>query len=197
MALVVAGSCAPRTKMLNSWTEPSFQHGTVKKVLVLGIAQNPSVRRQFEDDFVTSLKSLGYEAVASYFWLPEVSKDLDRDLLAAKVRENSVTHVIVTRLVDQKTVTSYTPPSYASVGVSPYYPGYYGSYYSYWSVGYTTMVSPGYVTEELVVSLETNLYEAATEKLIWTGLTETWISGSPSANVEAVIKKVVYELRSK
>lgn len=197
LALVAAGACAPSTKMLTSWTAPNYQQGTIKKVFVLGVAQDFSIRRTYEDNFAATLQGRGFQAIPGWQWIPDMPKELDKEALLAKFKENGVTHVLVTRLVDQKTVQSYTPPSYATVAVAPYYPGWYGSYYSYWSVGYTTAMSPGYVSESTVVSLETNLYDAGKEELIWTGVTETWVSGSPSQNIDAVIKKVVYELRAK
>lgn len=197
VSLAAAGGCAPTTRMLTSWSAPDFRQGSVEKVLVLAVARDVSIRRSYEDTFVRTLEKHGYAAVPSYLWIPEMPKELDKALIAQKVKENGVTHVLATRLVDQKTVRTYTPPSYATVGVAPYYPGWYGSYYSYWSVGYSTVMTPGSVTEEQVVSLETNLYDASEEKLIWTGITETWISSTPSQNVDAVIDKVVYELRAK
>lgn len=197
LGMLAASSCAPTTKMLTSWTSPNLQQGSVKKILVLGVAKDLSIRRYYEDSFVSTLQGLKYGAVPSYLWIPDMPKELDKEMLAKKIAEAGVTHVLVTRLVDQKTVQTYTPPTYATVGASPYYPGWYGSYYSYWSVGYTTTMSPGYVTESQVVSLETGLYRASDEELIWTGITETWVADNRSKNVDAVIKKVVYELRAK
>jgi hypothetical protein len=197
MGLLATASCGPTTKMLTSWTSPNLEQGTVKKILVLGVARDLSLRRTYEDSFVRTLQGLKYGAVPSYLWVPDMPDELNKEMLGKKIREAGVSHVIVTRLVDEKTVKTYTPPSYATVGVSPYYPGWYGSYYSYWSVGYTTMVSPGYVSESQVVSLETGLYDAEDEELIWTGITETWVSDNRTKNVDAVIKKVVYELRAK
>lgn len=197
IGLLGAASCGPSTKMLTSWTAPDFQKSTIKKILVLGVAKDLSLRRHYEDSFVQTLQGLKYGAVPSYLWIPDMPKELDKEMLGKKIAEAGVTHVLVTRLVDQKTVQTYTPPSYATVGVSPYYPGWYGSYYSYWSVGYTTMVSPGYVSENTVFSLETGLYDASDEKLLWTGITETWLADNPTKNIDAVIKKVVYELQAK
>ena len=87
------------------------------------------------------------------------------------------------------------PPTVVTTGFGA--PGYYGSWHSYWSVGYTTVASPGYVTREEVFSLETNLWDVATGERVWTGLSQTWVGDAPESNLKAVISKVTYELRSK
>jgi hypothetical protein len=198
LVLALATGCGPSTKMLATWSAPDVERERVSKVLVLGVARDPTIRRSYEDEFVRTLERHDYEAVASYEWIAEVIPELDKQVLRERIEQNGVTHVLTTRLVDQKTVETYTPPTYATVGYAPYYPGWYGSYYSYWSVGYTTMTSPGYVTASQVVSLETNLYRASDEKLLWTGLTETWVSDYPlQENISSVIQKVVFSLRQK
>jgi hypothetical protein len=195
LAVLSSVRCTPTTKLVNSWTAPDVNKASVKKVLVLGIARDLPIRRAYEDEFVKTLQGLKYEAVASYNWIPDMPKELDKDMLRQKMKENGVTHVIATRVVDEKTVTSYIPPSYSTAG--PYYPGWYGSYYSYWSVGYSGVYSPGYTTVSQVVSLETNLYDVSTEKLLWTGITDTWVGDDRFENVDPVIRKVVYDLRTK
>jgi hypothetical protein len=194
--VLLGASCAPTTKMVTSWSAPDYQPGSVKKILVAGVARDASIRRVYEDRFVKKLKGLGYEAVASYLWVPDLSA-VDKEAIKARVVQEGVTHVLATRLVDQKTVETYVPPTTVATPVAPYYPTWYGSYYSYWSTGWSYSTSPGYVTQETVVSLETNLYNAGDEALIWTGLTETWIWESPSDNIEPVIQKTMTELRSK
>jgi hypothetical protein len=94
-----------------------------------------------------------------------------------------------------------TSPTYAGVGYAPYGPRYYGGWGSYYSVGYSTMVSPGYVYTNDVVTLETNFYDAAKEQdaLLWTGQTETTLSPSDAAGskIASVIQAVVYNMRAK
>jgi hypothetical protein len=189
-------SCGPSTKMLNAWTAPEFQSGSIRKVMVLGVARNEGIRRSYEDKFVGKLKDLGYDATVSYLWAPDVSKP-DSAAVHAKAVEAGVTHIITTRLIDKKMVETYIPPTYVSTGYGyPGYPGYYGSWGSYWSMGYTYAVDPGYVSQDLVISLETNLYGVDKANLLWSGITETWVASDPASNVDAVIEVTVAELRA-
>ena len=185
------------TTMVTSWKAPGASKATVKKVLVLGVSNTDSLRRTYEDDFSAAINKLGYLAVASYNWAPDASK-IDEGALAARIKAEGVTNVLVTRLVGKKEVTTITAPTYAGVG---YGPGYYGGWGSYYSVGYSTVVSPGYVYTNDVVTLETNFYDAAKEQdaLLWTGQTETTLSQSDAAGskIASVIQAVVYNMRAK
>ena len=96
---------------------------------------------------------------------------------------------LVTRLIDEKTETAYYSGSSYAVPNS-----YYGGYYPYYSSSYMVMSSPGYTVENTTVSLETNLYEVSGGKLIWSGLTDTLLSGDLLGDIGDVIKVLVDEM---
>jgi len=195
LATLAVAACAPKTTLLSSWLAPGFQPGSVSKVLVLGVAADSSIRRQYEDMFCAELVKLGVAGIPGYKWVPDPGK-LDKDALAQRAKAEGVTHVIVTRVVDRQKVETYHPPSTATVGVG-YGPGWYGSYGSFYATGYSYVTSPGYVTTNDVVSLETNVYGTAKEDLIWSGMSETWVDGSGQKNLDPVIHSFVWELRGK
>jgi hypothetical protein len=189
-------ACSPSTTMLNSWSTPNYQAGSIKKIAVLGVAKNAGVRRTYEDRFVEVLKHMKYDAEQSYHFLPDISPG-DTLALHTALEQHGFTHVLCTRLIDQKTVETYIPPTVTSYGYSPMYPGYYGSYGSYYSTGYGYSVDPGYVTHDLVVSLETNLYDVRNPGLIWSGVSQTWVNDSPKANIDSVIEVTIRDLKEK
>ncbi len=169
-------------------------------MLVLGVSNTDSLRRSYEDDFVAAINKLGYLAVASCAWAPDASQ-IDQSALASRIKAEGVTNVLVTRLVGKREVTTVTAPTYAGVGYAPYGPRYYGGWGSYYSVGYSTMVSPGYTITNDIVTLETNFYDGSkeTDALLWSGQTETTLSPSDAAGskISSVIEAVVYEMRAK
>jgi len=201
--VVVLAACAPKTQLVQSWTGPNPDKASVKKVLVLGIAADLTLRRIYEDAFVETLKGLGYPGVSGFAWIPD-AKNIDKDAVLARVKAEGVTHILVTRLVGRKQVETYHPPTTTvAVGYAGYPgfagPGYYGGWSTYYSTGYTQVSQPGYITSNDIASLETNFYDASKEQdaLVWTGIVDTYLEGSPAANIEPVIKKVVYEMRAK
>jgi hypothetical protein len=65
--------------------------------------------------------------------------------------------------------------------------------YDHYSNAYALCRGP--VRENTFVRLETNLYDAKTEKLIWTGQSQTWQYGSDKEIIDEVIKAVVDALQ--
>ena len=182
--IVLAGAllvtaCAS-TQLTSVWKEPSYQ-GRPAKIMVIGVAKKPQLRRLFEDEFVTQLKAHGTDAIASYTVLPDLQKD-DKDAIAAKVKELGADSVIVTRLVDKKTVKVYVPGTvYAP-------PPYYGSWPAYYGYGYNNMYSPGYTSEYENAVVETNLYDASNEKLIWSTLSDTMLGDDTDELIKSYIE---------
>jgi hypothetical protein len=198
LALVGASllaSCASTT-MVNSWADPAYADGKLGKVLIIGVAKNAALRRQFEDSFVRSLQSKKVPATSSYQALPDPA-EINVASLEPIVRDQGITHVLVTRFVDRKTVTSYVPPSVTTY--APAYPAYYhGGWYGYYGASYSTVVSPGYTYETEYVHLETNVYDVASNKLIWSGVTETELGGTAQNHVAEFIGVVTtYMARDK
>jgi hypothetical protein len=203
-ALALAGvffvAACSSTTMNHSWATPDFNKDTVKKVLVLGISPNPGLRRTFEDTFSVELEKLGRQAVSGYLWIPDAT-NLDRDAIIARIRAEHVTHVLVTRIVLNKEVVTYHAPTVSvGVGYGGYGPAYYGSWSTYYSVGYGAVTSPGYTTVNNVVTLETNLYDASKDKdaLVFSGESDTWTDGNQSGSkINGFISRIVYEMRAK
>jgi len=181
IGILVLGGCGSSTKLTNVWTDPTMQSNSLKKLMVIGVAQNPSTRRMFEDTFAAALQKQGVQAMSSYAVLPgEI-----RDSMAVRdaVLKSGCDGVFVTRLVDQKTVDTYYPPTATYVG-TPYYGGYYGGYYGYYSSSYSMMMSPGYTVENQVIHLETNLYRVSDSKLVWAALSESWLEEASDKSSE-------------
>ena len=190
IGILILGGCSASTKMTNVWTDPTMQSNSLKKLMVIAIAQNPSGRRMFEDTFAAALQKQGVQAMSSYAVLPgEI-----RDSVAVRdaVIKSGCDGVFVSRIIDQKTVDTYYPPTATYVG-TPYYGGYYGGYYGYYSAGYSMMTTPGYTVENQVIHLETNLYRTSDSKLVWAGLSESWLeqAADKSSEIQPYVQTLV------
>lgn len=199
-ALLLAGlfaGCATSTKVVQSWTTPDFKAGSVKKMFVVGVSQDQALRRIYEETFAAEIRKRHFEAGPSYARLPDLG-NVDKEAVAASLREDGFTHVLVTRVVNIEDKATYHPPSMVVVG-GGYggYPGYYGGWYPYMSMTYGYATSPGYTTVNRLVGLETNVYDLGSGTLIYSCLTESWIGESPSSHIKKVIDTVAWDLRSK
>jgi len=188
LATSLLSSCASTT-MLSSWTDPAYTGGKLGNVLVIGVAKNPGVRRKFEDTFVKNLKNKKAMGTVSYMALPNPA-EINEESVAPILRDQKITQVLVTRIVDQKTVTTYVPPSVTTY--APAYPSYYyGGWSGYYGASYSTVVSPGYEYDTQYVSLETNIYDVASNKLIWSGVTETQMGGTAESHIDEFIQVMI------
>ena len=197
LALALAAGCSSSMKLVRSWSDPALVEGSVKSVFVIGVAESMLMRKAYEDTFILALESKTIKVTPGYELIQDISQ-VDKDAVAAELKKRGVTHVLVTRVVDRREVEQYHPTSYVSVGVGGYgYPGYYGGWGSYMSVGYTTMSSPGYTTVHTIVSVESNLYDLNTEKMVWTGLSEAYPNDNPTDSFRPYINQLIYDMKAK
>ena len=195
LSLFLMSSCAS-TKLAAVWKDESHTE-KVNNVLVIGISKKTTVKRFFEDEFVKRLKSRGISAVPSYSVFTAEGK-LKKGDIEAKARELGLDAVLMTRLIDKKTLQTYIPGQvYVAPGRS--YDRYYDhyrrwGYYGYYGRGYDYIYTPGYTIEEQVVYMETNLYLTERDKLIWSALSETFIEGAPYDLIKSFIDVLINRL---
>ena len=182
IAMLLLTACA--TTQINSvWKDPSYQTRPAR-IFVIGVARDPVNRRLFEDEFVAQLKARGTDAIASYTVLPDRQQD-DHDAIAAEVKELGADTILITRLVSKRIVQTYVP------GTAYMPPPYYGSWPSYYGYGYHYMYTPGYIAEDEYAIIETNLYEARSDKLVWAASSETGISNPNMSVIQGYIAVMV------
>jgi hypothetical protein len=161
---VLLNGCAS-TSLVNQWKSSDYSGGPMRKVMIVGVSKQPSVRRVFEDEFASKLKAAGVEAVPSYTQVAEDGQ-ADPAVLEQAVKKLGVDGVLVTRLVKRDKETQVSGGSYGPVAPM----GFHGWYSSAW-MGY---YEPATVYEYDVVTLETSVYSPQQSKLVWSGTTETF-----------------------
>lgn len=183
-------ACA--TTDLNAvWKDESYK-SQPKKVLVIAMFKNQTVRRLVEDEFRNHLKYRGTDAAVGYDVFPG-SELPTKETVADLVKAKGFDALLLTRLVDTRTETRTVPGSaaYAPAPYSPYgvpMRGYYGT-------GYTTVYSPAYQVEDRFATVESSLYDVATEKLIWTAMSDTWLSEGEQKLAKTYVSVMMESLR--
>jgi hypothetical protein len=182
LVAVLVTACAT-TELISVWKDPSYQQHP-SRIMVIGIVKSPATRRIFEDEFVRQLTAHGSKAIASYSEFPDTQQGNDA-AIAAKVKQMGVDTVLITRLVSKKTVQVYVPGT-------PYYPPpYYGTWPDYYRYGHQTMYTPDRIVEDEYAVIETNLYEANNNKLIWTASSQTELGSSNQDLIEPYVSVMV------
>jgi hypothetical protein len=162
LGALLAG-CAS-TSLVNEWKSPEFAGPRLRKVMLVGVSTQPSVRRVFEDEFASRLKAAGVDAVPSYTVIPEDGR-AEKEVLEKAVQELGADGVLVTRLVNTQQRTQISPGFYYPAPAL----GFYGWYSSAW-MGY---YEPPAIYQYDVVTAETSLYSPPQSQLVWSGTTET------------------------
>jgi hypothetical protein len=180
------GGCAS-TKLVNEWQVEGKSFGPYRNVLVIGIGEEAGSRRTFEDVFSSKLRTAGTQASPSYSLLPSTGA-ADEQALLKSVREANADAVLMTRLVRMDNKTEYTPPQMRMMPG----PGFYGYYNAGWAY-----YEPGRVNNYTIAVVETNLWDAASQELVWSGTTETFQPGELRKEVEGYSDLMIEALQKR
>jgi len=183
-------SCAASMKLVSVWKDDTYHGEHFRKLLVIGTAEKPGVRRFFEDEFVDHLKARGIQAVGSYTLIP-IDKVTDKETIAEKIKGQDIDAVLITKLVDKKVIESYRPAGERYV--IPL--GYYNDWYQYYADSIRHSAAPTYTVKK-EVSIETNLYEARNEKLVWSGLTKVTLENERDRQIKEYVTLIINTLLS-
>jgi hypothetical protein len=166
------------TKIADVWVSKDPHPGTYQRILIVALAKTPGLRAQYENDFADKLANSHTLAVASINLIPDV-KSIDRRTLEAWSVDYKLDAVVVTRVANVKRDTQYVPPVYTM-----------GGWYGAWAIP----ASPGRVIENTTISLETDLFDAKSEKLIYSAVTKTFDPSSRTKAVHEVIDALVKDM---
>jgi len=161
LPLLLFSSCAT-TSLTTSWSDPALtSQNSIEDVLIIALTNEETVRRLYEDGFAAKFSESGVRAYPSYTLNIADIKPTQK-AVAAAVAAADARYVLVTRHISTDTKQHYRPPE--PVYVDPYY----SRMNRYYPLAYReAYYRPGYTYSVTTVLLESNLYDAATGKLIW------------------------------
>lgn len=186
-------SCARGPVTLATWKDPGYASVSIGRVLIVGVAKKEIHRRIFEDEFVRALGKYNVTAQASYPVFSHENLEDDK-AVAVRVKGLGADAVLVARKIDCRREEIVHPgevvvvPDYRYGRLYPY-PYYYDGWYSFYRQSYQVIEYPGYTEQVEIITLETNLYDAKTDKLIWASTTEIQVSDQD--RIEGLVKDFI------
>ncbi len=177
---IVITACA--TGPIAEWQDDNFS-GPVDNLLIIGVSDQETNRRLFEDSFVKELAAVKVRAIPSYRVM-STDETVSRETVEKAIEGQNIDSVLVTRLLGIEEVQAYHPPSYYPYNRS------YSSYYSH-SMQYS---GPAYYENYKVLTLETNLYDTRTQQLVWSMQSESFDPSTPSKAIEQQINLTIKTL---
>lgn len=180
-------SCTGGTKVLGTWKNDQITTGKIDKILLIGVAKDPWVRKMFEGELKEEFSDYDVNAVSS---LEIVSPDekITKENFDLYFGRYDFDAVLVTRVVaeniEKTQVYNYTP----NYGYYGFY-GYYGSAYSY-------AYNPGYTVAQTNVNLETNVFDIKSMELAWSAMSESFDVKRASDVIDPIVQMIVDEMQS-
>jgi hypothetical protein len=115
----------------------------------------------------------------------------DKDAIKKSIQGLQIDGVIVTRL---QGIKQQKQVPHGRTYQVPY--GYYNNMYDYYDSSYSLAPAVSYADTEEYLQLESNLYDAETEKLVYSIVTDTFIRQKFDSRIKAYIETVVRQLKS-
>lgn len=180
-----------KTSVTGVWKKSDFTGEPFRSMLVVALTGDEMNKALWENIMADRLNQAGIAAVPCTEAFPG-ENNVTREKIVAFVRYHAIDGMLVTRLVDTRQEQVYHPPRGVYYG-GPYW--YYNHFYNYYPYVYDRVYSPGYTSTHTIVLLETNLYQAETQELLWSMSSDTFDPRSINQLVESVSKKVIQGLR--
>jgi hypothetical protein len=178
IALAIAAVGCATTEMTSTWTDPTARGTSMARIAVIALSKDPGLRRMAEDTAASQMR--GAQAVPSY----QVLGDADlrnREVVKAKLLAQGFQGVLIMRLAG---VTEQV----TAVG------GPYGTFDGYYDWAGSAVYAPGYLETDTVVHVVSNLYSLDQNKLVWSGVSQTFDPASAKSFMTDVSKAVAKSL---
>ncbi len=189
---VLVTACSS-TRIVGSWKNADIGAVQYGNIMIVGLTKNAVAKNNVEGHMAAVLGARGVDAKGSgSIFNPEVkvTEEMKKEVagnLASSGYDALLTlaQVSVEEKTDYVPGTAYTPYAYPS----------YGSYWGYYGYYAPQVYSPGYYTTEKVYTIEANLYDVATEKLVWAARSETTSPSNLDRFAEEYAETVVFQLK--
>lgn len=195
------GGCAT-TKTTGNWLVPqteSQKHPSFKKLYVLTLMPQDAVAVELEEALLKELDYAGVEVISGR---SQISADVLRDpaqraAIVEKVKATDADGVLVVLYLRADERQNYIPPTTTYMPSGGAYMGgpYYGGYGGYVGYHYDLVYQPGYYVTSREYYLQSSLYQARDEKLLWRAQSATSNPNSVQDGVKSFSKSLVKELR--
>ena len=193
IAALFISACGSTTTITSSYKAPGVTTVAYKKIFISALVATVSVRQTIENGIAQFLATKGITSVKSTDIFPpdfhSSGNDKSKDSVLARIHATNCDGILTIALLNKETEMSYVQGTAYAGGPYRTFGGYYG-------YGYGSFYSPGYYQEDKIYSIQTNLYDAKNENLIWSAQSKTvnpsslddFLQGYEKAIAEQVVK---------
>lgn len=195
LGFLILTACSS-TRFVDSWKNRGITKFDPEKVLIIGMTDNLTARKIFEEELkfdFTKRNINAYESSIMFdntFTSSEKSEE-EIDAMKDELIAKGFDAVVVTAVIGVDDKREYQPGTYYPMGYSWYRFGRY--YFRYQPMYY----DPGYYNDYRVYHVETSIYNIKEDKdksLIWVGAFDIVDPSSISATVNEYVERIVRQL---
>jgi len=192
MFSILIYGCTTTTNLRSVWFDKEYAGAPLKNIMIIAVTENTRNRRIFEDALVNQFGKNGIRTIASYNVFPGIDK-LNKEIILEKSTALKLDGIIVTTISAIEEEELYYPPATTYMTPQPYY----HNMWTYYPQIYERHRSPGYTLKFEHVKLESNLYQPASGKLLWSAQSELFDPKSYDLNTvsESLGWKFIKSLR--
>ena len=179
----VFSSCSKHT-IKSSWLNDEYQDTKLTDILIFGLTNDPQERTLFEGAFVAEFREAGVRTKAS-FSIQREPVEPTREAVLAVVGKSGAKYVLLTQLAEynQETVEQFAVDRIPEAHEDQTIAGFYESFEPTTSVTLSKSI------------LQTYLYDAKSETLIWKSVSEAKNAEMTNKYMRGVAKVLIKQLR--
>jgi hypothetical protein len=186
--LVLGGSAVFAGKLKSTWKAPGLKPTSFagRKVAAAVITDDQSLQMSGEEAIARELQARGMLATPTYKLIPrEIARDAEK--VQAWLKRGGYEAVVAMRVVSAEKEVSYNPVMFSS--------GYYSTFGGYYGYGWTTVTAVGKPRSDMVVTIETLIFNVADGSLMWAGVSEKTNPKGAGPLVKELVKDISSEMK--
>ena len=175
LPVVMLIACVESTKITGAWKNPKQPVKSYSSIFVASLTSNTVARATIENNLSAALEKEGIAVYRSMDEFPPgIKKDsLTKDEIMRRMKNKKSDAILTVSLIRSETESQYFPDGGYPYAPFPRY-GWYGDFWGYYSYWYPSFYSPGYYVQDKIYYMESNLYDAATEQVVWSAQSRTY-----------------------
>jgi hypothetical protein len=189
LALAACGS----TTFNSTWKAPDAQPIKIEagdKVLAMVMSPNDATRRASEAALAAEIsRRSGADAIPSYTVIPDDAIQ-SKEKAKPYIEKSGCKYAVIMRVTGKDKELSGSGPMYG-----PGWGGYGGFYGGFYGWGWGAAYSPGYLTTNTLVHVETLVYDLKSDKMIWAGQSETMNPSKAEKMIRELVDEAANEMR--
>jgi hypothetical protein len=185
---LAAGAVVHAAKFKSTWKAPDVGRLNFagKKVAVAFISSDQNLQVSAEEALARELAALGVKTVPAYRLVPreEIGK---KESVKGFFERAGVEGLVAMRVVSADKEVTYTPDVWVST--------MYASPWDYYAYGWGTAIGGVTRREDLVVTIETLVFNVTQAKLVWAGVSEKTNPKGSQKLAKELVSEIVNQMR--